>query len=53
MFRSGIGVVAIDMPGTGESPVKADIGSERIFSRVLDYLATRSDVDSSALSRGA
>ena len=46
MFRSGIGVVTIDMPGTGESPVKADVGSERIFSRVLDYLATRPDVDS-------
>jgi pimeloyl-ACP methyl ester carboxylesterase len=46
MFRSGIGVVAVDMPGTGESPIKADIGSERIFSRVLDYLATRPDVDS-------
>jgi pimeloyl-ACP methyl ester carboxylesterase len=46
LFRSGIGVVAIDMPGTGESPVKADLGSERIFSRVLDYLATRPDVDS-------
>ena len=46
MFRSGIGVVAVDMPGTGESPVKADVGSERIFSRVLDYLATRPDVDS-------
>lgn len=46
MFSRGIGVVAIDMPGTGESPVKADIGSERIFSRTLDYLATRPDVDS-------
>src|SRR6202166_3403469 len=46
MFRSGIGVVAIDMPGTGESPVKADVGSERVFSRVLDYLANRPDVDS-------
>src|SRR6266852_2968862 len=46
MFRAGIGVVAVDMPGTGESPVKADVGSERIFSRVLDYLATRPDVDS-------
>jgi len=46
MFRSGIGVVAIDMPGTGESPIKADVGSERVFSRVLDYLATRPDVDS-------
>jgi pimeloyl-ACP methyl ester carboxylesterase len=46
MFRSGIGVIAVDMPGTGESPVKADVGSERMFSRVLDYLATRPDVDS-------
>jgi esterase FrsA len=46
LFRSGIGVVTIDMPGTGESPVKADVGSERIFSRALDYLATRPDVDS-------
>jgi len=46
MFRSGIGVIAIDMPGTGESPIKADVGSERMFSRVLDYLATRPDVDS-------
>jgi esterase FrsA len=46
MFRSGIGVVAIDMPGTGESPIKADVGAERMFSRVLDYLATRPDVDS-------
>jgi pimeloyl-ACP methyl ester carboxylesterase len=49
MFRSGIGVVAVDMPGTGESPVKADVGSERIFSRVLDYLATRPDVDSKGI----
>ena len=46
IFRSGIGVVAVDMPGTGESPIKADVGSERMFSRVLDYLATRPDVDS-------
>jgi pimeloyl-ACP methyl ester carboxylesterase len=46
IFRSGIGLVAIDMPGTGESPIKADVGSERMFSRVLDYLATRPDVDS-------
>ncbi len=46
LFRSGIGIVAVDMPGTGESPVKADLGAERMFSRVLDYLATRPDVDS-------
>jgi esterase FrsA len=46
LFRNGIGVVAVDMPGTGEAPLKADVGSERMFSRVLDYLATRPDVDS-------
>jgi len=46
VFRAGIGIVAVDMPGTGESPVTADLRSERIFSRVLDYLATRPDVDS-------
>ena len=46
LYRSGIGVVAIDMPGTGESPVKADVGSERIFSRLLDYMATRPEIDS-------
>src|SRR6202022_406105 len=46
MFRSGIGGSAIDMPGTVESPIKADVESERMFSRVLDYLATRPDVDS-------
>jgi fermentation-respiration switch protein FrsA (DUF1100 family) len=34
------------MPGTGESPIKADVGAERMFSRALDYLATRPDVDS-------
>jgi len=49
MFRGGIGVVAIDMPGTGESPIKADVGSERMFSRVLDYLASRPDVDSKGI----
>jgi len=46
LFRNGIGVVAVDMPGTGEAPIKADAGSERMLSRVLDYLATRPDVDS-------
>src|SRR5665213_911926 len=46
LYRSGIGVVAVDAPGTGEAPIKADLGAERMFSRVLDYLATRPDIDS-------
>jgi esterase FrsA len=42
---NGIGVFAIDMPGTGEAPLLVDIGAERMFSRARDYLQTRSDVD--------
>jgi esterase FrsA len=41
----GIGFLALDSPGTGQSPVKATETSERIFSRALDYLATRPEVD--------
>src|SRR5260221_14676220 len=33
------------MPGTGQAPIVADVGAERLFSRALDYLATRADVD--------
>jgi esterase FrsA len=44
-LKHGIGVFAIDMPGTGEAPLLVDVGAERIFSRALDYLQTRPDVD--------
>ena len=27
------------MPGTGQAPLKVDVGAERIYSRALDYLA--------------
>jgi esterase FrsA len=42
---AGLGYLAIDMPGTGESPIKIDVGAERIFTRLLDVLAARKDVD--------
>lgn len=45
LLRNGIGFFAVDMPGTGEAPIKVDVGAERMFSSVLDYLATRSEVD--------
>jgi len=45
-MRRGIGLIALDMPGTGQAPLKVEVGAERIYSRVLDYLQTRSDVDS-------
>jgi esterase FrsA len=40
-----LGYLALDMPGTGESPIKIDVDSGRIYSRVLDYLQTRKDID--------
>lgn len=46
---SGVGALAVDMPGTGEAPLKADVGAERMYSCVLDYLATRSDVDATRI----
>ena len=41
----GIGYIAVDGPGTGQSPIKASPTADRMLSRVLDYLATRPEVD--------
>jgi esterase FrsA len=41
----GIGVIAVDGPGTGEAPIKVSDKAERMFSRVIDYLQTRSEID--------
>lgn len=41
----GIGYLAIDGPGTGQSPIKVSENAERGLSRVLDYLQTRPEVD--------
>lgn len=45
-----IGVLCLDMPGTGESPVKVDIGAEKMYSAAIDYLLTRKDVDGKRLA---
>ncbi|PYT78997.1 MAG: hypothetical protein DMG40_17640 [Acidobacteria bacterium] len=41
----GIGFIGVDSPGTGQSPIKASETAERKFSRVIDYLETRPEVD--------
>ena len=45
-LRLGLGVAALDMPGTGQAPIPVDVGAERMFSAVLDYLGSRAEVDS-------
>ena len=49
LLKLGVGVFAIDMPGTGQAPLLADVGAERMFSRALDYLQTRKDVDATRI----
>ena len=42
----GVSYFAFDMPGTGQSTIRQVVpGAEREFTRVLDYIATRNDID--------
>ena len=46
----GIATLTVDMPGTGESPVRyADPDAERGYSAFLDHLAQRKDIDGSRI----
>ena len=44
-LAEGIGFFAVDSPGTGQAPRKADETSDQMYSRVLDYLASRPEID--------
>jgi esterase FrsA len=44
-LANGIGFIAVDSPGTGQAPVKASETADKMYSRVLDYLGTRSEID--------
>ncbi|MGA8222967.1 MAG: alpha/beta hydrolase [Candidatus Acidiferrales bacterium] len=46
----GIGFIAVDSPGTGQAPIKASVNAERMFSPVIDYMASRPEVDKSRLA---
>src|SRR5258708_14915232 len=41
----GIGFLAVDGPGTVQNPIKVSENAERVLSRVLDYIATRPEID--------
>ena len=45
LLPHGIGFIAVDSPGTGQAPVKVAPHSERMFSKVIDYLLTRPEID--------
>ena len=45
VLNSGIGYIGVDSPGTGQAPIKASETAERMFSKVIDYLQTRAEVD--------
>jgi hypothetical protein len=45
ILSHGVGFIAVDSPGTGQAPVKVSVNAERMFSAVLDYLATLPQVD--------
>jgi esterase FrsA len=46
----GVGFLAVDGPGTGQSPIKVSENAERMLSRVIDYAQSRSEVDKNRLA---
>jgi pimeloyl-ACP methyl ester carboxylesterase len=44
-IRRGVATLSFDMPGTGQAPLRGDVDSEKMFSRALDYVATRPEID--------
>jgi hypothetical protein len=46
----GIGFLAVDGPGTGQAPIKVSENADRMFSRILDYLKTRPEIDTNRIA---
>ena len=46
----GIGFLAVDGPGTGQSPIKVSETSERQLSKVLDYAQSRPEIDKNRIA---
>jgi esterase FrsA len=49
VLNYGIGFIGVDSPGTGQAPIKASETADRMFSKVIDYLQTRPEVDKTRL----
>jgi esterase FrsA len=46
-FDAGLAVLMIDMPGTGDSPVRGSIDAERQWDAVFDWIAAQPGLDAS------
>jgi esterase FrsA len=40
-----VAAITVDMPGTGDFPLEARPGAERVYSAVIDYVQSRADLD--------
>jgi len=48
--KAGIASCSVDMPGVGECPIKASPTADSMFTTVIDYLETRTDIDAKRIS---
>ncbi|HEY6766156.1 MAG TPA: alpha/beta hydrolase [Candidatus Sulfotelmatobacter sp.] len=46
----GIGYLAVDGPGTGQSPIKVSETSDRLLSKVIDYAQSRPEIDKNRIA---
>ncbi len=46
----GMAELSVDMPGTGQAPILVEEHAERMFSRILDWVATRPELDASRVA---
>lgn len=46
----GIGFLAVDGPGTGQSPIKASETADRMLSKVIDYAQSRPEIDKNRIA---
>jgi esterase FrsA len=50
MLSHGVGYIGVDMPGTGEAPIKIEPGAERMLSRLLDAALEHPAVDKNRIA---
>ena len=49
-LEAGWSSFIIDIPGTGENPILATPDAEKLFSKVMDYLQTRPEVNANCMA---